>query len=158
MDGPSSQMQRRKDEIHHAVLRGEHPFPQRADDEAGEHPGRQQQAAQEMRAGEGLGEEQRGQKPQRYLAHYIDAHEHQRVHEHFAERGIGDDFAEIIQPDERTQKLSQVAERDLLETHRDVVEDRKPDQREQIEHRREQEDVQQRRSCDAPSRPCRRYR
>jgi hypothetical protein len=108
---------------------------------------RQQQAAQEMRAGEGLGEEQRGQKPQRYLAHDIDAHEYQRVHEHFAERGIGDDFAEIIQPDEGTQKLSQVAERDLLETHRDVVEDGKPDHRQQIEHRREQEEVQQRRSC-----------
>ena len=100
-----------------------------------------------MRAGEGLGEEQRGQQPQRYLAHYIDAHEHQRIHEHFAERGIGDDFAEIIQTDEGTQKLSQVAERDLLKTHRDVVENRKPDQCEQIEHRREQEHVQQRRSC-----------
>jgi hypothetical protein len=97
MDRPSGQMQRRKDEIHHAILRGEHPFPQRADDEAREHPGRQQEAAQEVRAGETLGEEQGGQKPKRHLAHHIDAHEHQRVHEHLAERGIGNDLAEIIQ-------------------------------------------------------------
>ena len=77
-------------EIHDAVFGGEQPFPQRADDQRRQHPGRQQQAAQIVRAGKLLGEEQRDAKTDPDLADHVDRHEQQRVHQHLAERRIGE--------------------------------------------------------------------
>ena len=58
---------------------GEHPFPQRADDQRRQHPGRQQQAAQEVRAGEALREEQRDRQADPELRDDIGADEDQRI-------------------------------------------------------------------------------
>ena len=134
-----------QDVVDDAVLRRVHPFPQRTDDEPRQHPRREQEPAQEMRTGEGFGKEQRGGEAERDLAHDVDADEHQRVAEYLAERRIGEDLAEVVEADEGSHELPEVAQRHVLQAHRDVVEEREPDQRDQVEHRREQEDDEQRR-------------
>ena len=72
-------MQTMQHEIGDAIFSGEHPFPQRTDDQRGQDPGREQQPAHEVRAGKALREEQRHRQADADLGDHVDGDEDRRI-------------------------------------------------------------------------------
>src|SRR5262249_9462225 len=70
--------------------------------------------------------------------------EKEGIAEHLAKSRIAQRVGIIGNPDERPKQRVDVAQIDLLQTHQKVVDDREADQADEIDDRRQQEDIEQR--------------
>ena len=125
-----------QDEIQHAEIARQDPVPDRADDEAGHHPGDEEQAAQPGGARKIHPEEQRQPEADQELAGNRADDEDRSVAKDRPGFRLGEQVLIVLEADEGPQERAEAEHVDLLKAHQDIVEQRQARHQEQKTERK----------------------